>query len=72
MSKAKEISEFIKSHDNFLITSHVFPDGDNLGSVLAVREVLDTLGKKHSCYIHNSLPKMYKWLPGSDDQPRGS
>jgi len=66
MTKASEIAEFIKIHDNFLIASHVFPDGDNLGSLLTVRECMEILGKRHACYVYNSLPKMYRWLPGSE------
>jgi len=66
MTKAAEIAEFIKTHDNFLITAHVFPDGDNLGSLLAVRECMEILGKKYACYVHNTIPRMYKWLPGAE------
>ncbi len=66
MSSASEIANFISTHDNFLITAHVFPDGDNMGSVLAMQEILVALGKKCACYLEGTLPKMYRWMPGAD------
>jgi len=66
MSSAAQIAEFIKQHDNFLVTAHVFPDGDNLGSILAISEVLDTLGKSCQCFLEGDIPKMYTWMPGCE------
>ncbi len=36
---------FIRSHDRFLVMTHVRPDGDALGSELALADALRALGK---------------------------
>ncbi len=67
MTSASNIADYIKSQDNFLISSHVFPDGDNVGSVLALSEVLTALGKNHAVYLEGPVPAIYSWMPGADD-----
>ena len=42
----KQIVEHIRQTVNFLVLSLVSPDGDALGSMLAMGELLDALGKK--------------------------
>ncbi len=37
--------ELIESHQRFLIASHIRPDGDAIGSALAMRRILTRLGK---------------------------
>ncbi len=66
MSSAADIADFILSNDFFLISTHVFPDGDNMGSVLALMEGLEALGKKHACYIEGPIPRTFQWMPGVD------
>ena len=41
----KEIHKFIKSYESFLITCHVNPDGDALGSEMALKAFLENEGK---------------------------
>lgn len=41
----KEAAAFIRNNDNFLITSHVNPDGDGVGSILGLAGLLRQLGK---------------------------
>lgn len=41
-----EIIDFIKEHERFIVCGHREPDGDCLGSQLAVSELLNKLGKK--------------------------
>lgn len=51
--------------NHIVIVSHVHPDGDTLGSVLALYDVLIRVGKKVSLYNKNSeLPLAYDFLPG--------
>jgi phosphoesterase RecJ-like protein len=66
MSSATQIAEFIRSHDHFLIAAHVFPDGDNMGSTLAMSEGLRSLGKDVAMFIEGPIPRMYSWMPGAD------
>jgi phosphoesterase RecJ-like protein len=42
----KRFTELIQSHDRFLLTSHIRPDCDALGSELGMAGVLEALGKQ--------------------------
>ena len=66
MTSAAKIADFIRSRDNFLIATHVFPDGDNMGSMLALAEGLAKLKKKVASYIAGSVPGIYTWMPGAE------
>ena len=50
------VADTIRSHDRFLITTHENPDGDALGSVLAMRFALDQLGKDGYLYLSGAIP----------------
>lgn len=41
----KEAAAFLRNNDNFLLTSHVNPDGDGIGSILGLAGLLRQLGK---------------------------
>jgi phosphoesterase RecJ-like protein len=48
-----------------LLTTHVRPDGDGLGSMLALAEALETLGKEVRMVIASTYPARYAFLdPG--------
>jgi bifunctional oligoribonuclease and PAP phosphatase NrnA len=56
---------FVHHHSRFLLTTHVRPDGDALGSVLALAEALEALGKTVLRVIPSRLPPRYEFLdPG--------
>ncbi|MBW2557294.1 MAG: bifunctional oligoribonuclease/PAP phosphatase NrnA [Deltaproteobacteria bacterium] len=57
--------EVINSCSTFLIVSHVRPDGDALGSELAMYNVLRGMGKDVVVYNQDETPAMYEFLPGS-------
>ena len=50
------VAEAIRSHDRFLVTTHENPDGDALGSLLAMKLALDQLGKDAFLYLSGSIP----------------
>jgi phosphoesterase RecJ-like protein len=52
-----------RAHPRFLLTSHSRPDGDAIGSVLALAEVLDQLGRKVDIVLADSIPSTYIALP---------
>ena len=58
--------EAFRSHPRFLITSHARPDGDAIGSVLALAEVLDQLGTEPIVLLADEAPAVYHTLPGID------
>jgi phosphoesterase RecJ-like protein len=49
-----------------MITSHIRPDGDGLGSGLALYWMLQSLGKDAAVVLHDRVPPAYSVLPGSD------
>ncbi|MGH3011471.1 MAG: DHH family phosphoesterase [Gaiellaceae bacterium] len=50
------VIEAIRSHDRFLVTTHENPDGDALGSILAMRLGLEQLGKDGYLYLSGIIP----------------
>lgn len=62
-----QVIELIEKHDRFAITSHIRPDGDSLGSSLALCWILRGLGKEAEVITRDSVPNAYMRLPGSRD-----
>jgi phosphoesterase RecJ-like protein len=54
--------DLVRRHQRFLITTHVRPDGDGLGSKLALADVLERQGKKVRLVIASSFPPRYDFL----------
>src|ERR671935_174593 len=63
-SELAAVAETIRSHDRFLIVTHENPDGDALGSLLAMKLALDQLGKDSQMYLygHAPLPSEYGFM----------
>ena len=54
----------IRQASRFLVTSHARPDGDAVGSALAMGELLDQLGKSVDIVMADTVPQVYSTLPG--------
>ncbi len=63
---AAEIAAAIGRHDAFLLTSHARPDGDAIGSQLAMAFALDALGKRVRMVNHDPVPGPLRGFPGTD------
>jgi len=63
MKVIDEICETIKGHHKFLLTSHVNPDGDAIGSELALFCLLEKLGKEVRIVNESHTPAVYHFLP---------
>jgi phosphoesterase RecJ-like protein len=59
----RKIKNIIDKGERFLITTHIDPDGDALGSSFSLYWVLDSLQKKPFIYIRDQVPYMYEFLP---------
>ncbi|MBX3180138.1 MAG: 30S ribosome-binding factor RbfA [Candidatus Hydrogenedentes bacterium] len=60
------VVDALKSANSFLITSHVSPDGDAVGSVLALKFLLEALGKTEIvCALTDPVPAIYSEIPGA-------
>jgi phosphoesterase RecJ-like protein len=64
--KIAEIFKIVKQSKTFFIAGHVKPDGDSLGSALALASVLNRNGKKARVYCADRVPDFLKFLKGSD------
>jgi len=62
----QKVIDIIRQRDDFAIVAHVRPDGDSLGSQLALLLVLEALGKQVAVISHDPIPSRYQALPGSD------
>lgn len=58
----QEIGRLLKERDDFLITSHYSPDGDNIGSCYAVWHFLKVLGKKAVIINEDPIPEKLQFL----------
>jgi len=56
----------IRKRETFLITTHVNPEGDAIGSSLALALALSSIGKKVEVITQDPVPKGLKFLPSSD------
>ncbi|HWQ36840.1 MAG TPA: bifunctional oligoribonuclease/PAP phosphatase NrnA [Blastocatellia bacterium] len=61
-----QVIELIEQHQRFAVTSHIRPDGDSLGSSLALFWILRGLGKDAEVIMCDDVPQAYERLPGAD------
>lgn len=65
-SSFAEIASVFREHQRFAILSHVRPDGDALGSQLALALSLRQLGKEVKTWNEDGLLEKYDFLPGGE------
>lgn len=56
------IARLLRDDNDFLVTSHENPDGDALGSMVAMGFLLKALGKRFLLYNASGVPRHYAWL----------
>ncbi|NPV78993.1 MAG: bifunctional oligoribonuclease/PAP phosphatase NrnA [Firmicutes bacterium] len=66
MPQTKDVVDAIRQYGDFLLVCHIFPDGDAIGSLLAMRLALMGLGKKVRVACDDDIPDSYTFLPGAD------
>ena len=57
-----QISNAIQERDNFLITTHINPDGDCITSVLSIAYILKVLGKQYKILMADPIPEKFLFL----------
>jgi phosphoesterase RecJ-like protein len=57
---------FLKGNDDFFIATHINPEGDALGSSLALSMALNTIGKSTVLFDQDGVPDFYRFLPGHE------
>jgi phosphoesterase RecJ-like protein len=61
----EEAARFILAEDDFLVVSHIQPDGDAAGSTFAVAWILSTLGKRFTLANEGEMPDKYMYMAAS-------
>src|SRR5476651_412354 len=64
---AREVAERIRAGHNFLITSHRNPDGDALGSGIALQRLIRKLGKQSKMVVRDGFAKPLMNIPGANE-----
>lgn len=57
-------AELLRAHDDFMLLTHIRPDGDTLGSAFALREALEQLGKRAFVANDGDITPKYAYLNG--------
>jgi phosphoesterase RecJ-like protein len=65
-SKFEEIGRILREHQSFAVMSHVRPDGDALGSQLALALSLQQLRKEVHVWNEEGMLEKYSFLPRAD------
>src|SRR5271155_4070735 len=63
VARIYDLLTIFRSHPRFLLASHTRPDGDAIGSVLALAEVLDQLGCQADIVFADPTPPSYTTPP---------
>ena len=59
----KAVIEAIRRHKRFVVSSHINPEGDALGSALALAALLKRLGKRATVTTDGGIPETFKFFP---------
>jgi phosphoesterase RecJ-like protein len=59
----KGITDLIRDASHVVLTTHIHPDGDALGSLLGLGDVLKGAGKEVFCYLEEEVSSLYSFLP---------
>ena len=62
----REAAELLKGAEDIVITTHINPDGDAIGSSLGLKAALEKMGKKCRVFIDDDMRPVFRVLPGQD------
>ncbi len=65
-ARYKPAAEAIARAQSVVLACHVNPDGDTLGSALALAHALKRMGKRAVVLSHDGVPDIYHWMPGAE------
>lgn len=63
LSPKQQVTELVRKFNKILVVTHARPDGDALGSQLAVMSTLRALKKDVSAVMLDEIPEMYRFMP---------
>jgi len=62
-----KLNQFVKDSDNILVVVHENPDGDGLGSMLALASYFKKLDKNHTLFSKDKVQSFFYFLPGVEN-----
>jgi phosphoesterase RecJ-like protein len=62
----EQIGEVLRNHSSFVLLSHIRPDGDAIGSQLALGHALIAAGKNVRLINEDGLPDNLAFIAGSE------
>ncbi len=68
MSEFNTFFELVEQQNSFVITTHINPDGDAIGSELALARYLKNIGKQVTIINHSYTPEYLKFMLKTDDE----
>lgn len=66
MNNLAEVATALLRSHNVVIAGHIMPDGDSIGSTLAIGLALEKIGKNVTMFSNEEIPEIYQFLPGAD------
>lgn len=63
MKNLKELKELLQTPKHIGIVTHKNPDGDAVGSILALQFALQKMNHKVTAIVPNDFPNFLKWIP---------
>ncbi len=63
LTPKQQINELVRNANSILLLTHAHPDGDAMGSVLALKMGLEKLGKQVTAAIDGNIPEVLNFLP---------
>jgi len=70
LKKIEELKTFLEKPRSIVIVGHRNPDGDAMGSTLALKHYLTKKGHNAAVVVPNEYPEFLHWLPGSEGTHR--
>ena len=67
LNKANKLKELLNTSKEIVITTHRGPDGDAIGSSLALYNLLISLNHKVTVITPNDYASFLNWMPGNND-----
>jgi len=64
MNRIQKAAATLRGKGSFFLATHRHPDGDGLGSTLALAQVLIEMGKRVVIHAPEPAPRLYRFLPG--------
>lgn len=62
----EQILTVIREYERFAVTSHLGPEADAIGSLLALKQMLEALGKEAWAVLRDPVPETLRFLPGAE------